>query len=114
MFRDFLWICGRSSLVVSPLVLYSVQPSHAADLQDQSPQRSLSVPADEIFDNPSHVVGENYFMEETGEQRFQIIGMTRKLLLLVVFVEAGSDVIRIVWARKAVDYEESIYQDQFR
>jgi uncharacterized DUF497 family protein len=41
--------------------------------------------------------------------------MTRKLLLLlVVFVEPGSDVIRIVSARKAVDYEESIYHDQFR
>jgi uncharacterized DUF497 family protein len=54
-------------------------------------------------------------MEESGEQRFQIIGMTRKLLLLpVVFVEPGSDVIRIVSARKAVDYEESIYHDQFR
>lgn len=54
-------------------------------------------------------------MEEAGEQRFQIIGMTRNLvLLLVVFVERGADVIRIVSARKAVDYEESIYNDQFR
>jgi len=71
--------------------------------------------AAEIFDDPNHVVGDNYFMEEAGEQRFQIIGMTRNLLLLlVVFVERGSDVIRIVSARKAVDYEESIYNDQFR
>jgi len=72
--------------------------------------------AAEIFDDPNHVVGENYFMEETGEQRFQMIGMTRSLvLLLVVFVEpAGSDVVRIITARKAVDYEESIYKDQFR
>ena len=71
--------------------------------------------AAEIFDDPNHVVGDNYFMEETGEQRFQIIGMTRDLVLvLVVFVEPGSDVIRIVSARKAVDYEESIYNDQFR
>ncbi|HBY63283.1 MAG TPA: hypothetical protein DEH78_25965 [Solibacterales bacterium] len=37
--------------------------------------------AAEIFDDPNHVVGENYFMEETGEQRFQVIGMTRKLVL---------------------------------
>jgi uncharacterized DUF497 family protein len=51
--------------------------------------------AAKISDDPTHVVGENYFMEESGEQRFQIIGMTRKLLL-VVFVEPGSDVIRIV------------------
>ena len=68
----------------------------------------------EIFDDPNHVVGENYFMEETGEQRSQMIGMTRNLaLLLVVFVEPGSDVIRIISARKAVDYEESIYNGQF-
>ena len=71
--------------------------------------------ATEIFDDPNHVVGDNYFMEETGDQRFQMIGLTRSLvLLLVVFVEPGSDVIRIISARKAVDYEESIYNDQFR
>ncbi|MCX6613599.1 MAG: BrnT family toxin [Acidobacteria bacterium] len=70
--------------------------------------------ASEIFDDPNHVAGNNYFIEESGEQRFQIIGMTRNLvLLLVVFVEPGSEVIRIISARKAVDYEESIYNDQF-
>ncbi|MCX6596282.1 MAG: BrnT family toxin [Acidobacteria bacterium] len=71
--------------------------------------------AAEIFEDPNHVVGDNYFIEDAGEQRFQIIGMTRKLtLLLVVFVEPASDLIRIISARKAVEYEESIYQDQFR
>jgi uncharacterized protein len=66
--------------------------------------------AAEVFDDPNHVVGDNYYMEESGEQRFQMIGMTRGLvLLLVVFIEPGSDAIR-----KAVDYEESIYNDQFR
>ena len=45
----------------------------------------------------------------------KIIRVTRSLvLLLVVFVEPGADVIRIISARKAVDYEESIYNDQFR
>ena len=33
----------------------------------------------EIFDDPNHVVGENYFMEDAGEQRFQMIGMTAGL-----------------------------------
>lgn len=71
--------------------------------------------AAEIFEDPNHLAGENYYMEETCEQRFQIIGMTRNLvLLLVVFVEPGADVIRLISARKAVDYEESIYNDQFR
>jgi uncharacterized DUF497 family protein len=36
------------------------------------------------------------------------------MMLLVVFVEPGGDVIRFISARKAVDYEESIYNDQFR
>jgi uncharacterized DUF497 family protein len=54
-------------------------------------------------------------MEESGEQRFQVIGMTRNLMMpLVALVEPGSDLIRIVSARKAADYEESIYHDQFR
>ena len=43
--------------------------------------------AAEVFDDPNHVVGGNYFIEEIGEQRCQVIGTTRKLLLLlVVFV----------------------------
>jgi uncharacterized DUF497 family protein len=44
--------------------------------------------------------------------------MTRDLiLLLVVFVDRsdpGAEVIRLISARRAVDYEEHIYQDQFR
>jgi len=71
-----------------------------------------------VFDDPNHVVGDNYFIESAGEQRYQIIGMTRKLvLLLVVFVGRSKpdvDVIHLISARKAVDYEESIYNDQFR
>jgi uncharacterized DUF497 family protein len=73
--------------------------------------------AQEVFDDPNHVAAENYFIETEGEQRYQIIGMTRSLvLLLVVFVDRstpGTDTIRIISARKAVDYETSIYQDQF-
>jgi len=70
--------------------------------------------ASEVFDDPRHVVGDNYFIESDGEQRYQVIGMTRKLvLLLVVFVDRLG-VIHLISARKAVDYEESIYTDQFR
>jgi uncharacterized DUF497 family protein len=72
--------------------------------------------AAEVFDDPHHVVGDNYFVESDGEQRYQVIGMTRKLiLLLVVFVDrqADGEVIHLVSARKAVDYEENIYSDQF-
>lgn len=73
--------------------------------------------AAEVFDNPNHVVGGNYFIEEIGEQRCQVIGTTRKLLLLlVVFVERSqndTNVIRLISARKAVEYEKSISNDQF-
>src|SRR6266404_5825669 len=74
--------------------------------------------AAEVFDDPNHVAGDNYFIKRDGEQRYQVIGMTRKLvLLLVVFVECRQpdvEVIHVISARKAVDYEESIYNDQFR
>ena len=44
--------------------------------------------------------------------------MTRRLvLLLVVFVDRRQpdvDVVHQISSRKAVDYEESIYNDQFR
>ena len=83
--------------------------------RNQKLHRVSFTTAAEISEDPNHVVGDNYYVEETGEQRFQIIGITRNLvLLLVVFIEPGADVIRVVSARKAVDYEESIYNDQFR
>jgi uncharacterized DUF497 family protein len=74
--------------------------------------------AQEVFDDPNHVAAENYFVESEGEQRYQVIGMTRNLVrLLVVFVDRdtpGAETIHTLPARKAVDYETSIYQDQFR
>ncbi len=73
--------------------------------------------AQEVFEDPHHVIIENYLMEEGGEQRMQAIGLSRNLfLLLVIFVDrsAGDDaVIHIISARKATAYEESTYQDQF-
>jgi len=64
------------------------------------------------------VAGENYFIESEGEQRHQLIGMTRSLTLpLVVFVDhsdSDAEVIHLISARKAVDYEKSVYEDQFR
>ena len=71
-----------------------------------------------VFDDPNHVAAENHFVEYDGEQRYQVIGMTRSLvLLLVVFVdrrEPDAEVIHLISARKAVDYEKDIYEDQFR
>ena len=71
-----------------------------------------------IFDDPNHVVTENYFIEQEGEQRYQAIGTSGGLvLLLVVFVDrSGPDeeIIHIISARKATAYEKSAYKDQFR
>jgi hypothetical protein len=74
--------------------------------------------AAEVFDDPNQVVGDNYFIKSDGEQRYQVIGMSRGLaLLLAVFVDRSRpevEVIHLILARKAVDYEKSIYNDQFR
>lgn len=72
--------------------------------------------AREVFADLNQIPGDSRVID--GEERQQIIGMTRGLvLLLVVFVdcsEAGIETIRIISARKAVAYEQSAYEDQFR
>jgi uncharacterized protein len=74
--------------------------------------------AEEVFRDPNQIVLENYYFEYEGEQRYQIIGMTQNLLLLlVIFVDrsiAHEQTVRIISARKATAYEQGIYQDQFR
>jgi uncharacterized DUF497 family protein len=71
-----------------------------------------------IFMDPNHVVTENYFIEEDGEQRYQAIGKSSGVvLLLVVFVGRSGpeeEIIHIISARKATAYEKSVYKDQFR
>jgi len=66
-----------------------------------------------VFSDPNQVTVENYFIEDQGEQRYGIIGLTLGfVLLLVVFVdrtEAGVETIHIVSARKAEKYEAKIY-----
>ncbi len=70
--------------------------------------------AKEVFEDPNQVVAENYFTG--GEQRYQIIGMTHKsVLLLVVFVDRDSpdiEIIHIVSARKAESLEEEADEEQ--
>jgi uncharacterized DUF497 family protein len=74
--------------------------------------------AAEVFGVPHVIVTENYQLDGEREQRYVGIGMTRKLTLaVVVFVdrsEEGIEIIHIISARKAVAYEQSIYQDQIR
>ena len=72
--------------------------------------------AREVFTDPNHIVTENYHIEDDGEQRYLAIGMTLNIaLVVVVFVEraeASVEIIHIISARKAVAYEQSIYEDQ--
>jgi uncharacterized DUF497 family protein len=45
-----------------------------------------------VFDDPAHVILDNYYIMDDGEQRQQAIGMSGKLLLLlVVFVDRSAD-----------------------
>ena len=68
----------------------------------------------EVFADPNQIVAENYLVE--SEQRYQVIGMTCNLvLLLVVFVDRSKkniEVIHIISARKAEAEEERIYAEQ--
>jgi uncharacterized protein len=70
--------------------------------------------AQEVFNDPNQVVSENCFID--NEQRYQIIGMTKGLVLLVVvyvdYSTADQEIIRIISARKAEAFEESLYEDQ--
>jgi uncharacterized DUF497 family protein len=46
---------------------------------------------------------------DPDEERFTIIGMSRRGLLLVVYTERHEDTIRIISARKAADHEIRAY-----
>ena len=72
--------------------------------------------AAEVFADAFIVTAEDII--DGDEQRWHAIGMTGELiLLLVVFVErtdGGAEVIRIISARKANEYEQNIYKEQFQ
>jgi hypothetical protein len=46
---------------------------------------------------------------DPDEERFTIIGMSRRGLLLVVYTERRADTIRIISARKAANHETRAY-----
>ena len=71
--------------------------------------------AREIFYDPYLVTQENYFIDD--EQRYVAMGRTEKQqLLVVVFIDYSTDELthfHIINARKAEDYEQRTYSDQF-
>ena len=71
--------------------------------------------AQEVFEDPNHVVIENYRLVVEHEQRYQAIGLSRGMLLLaVIFVDRSENeeelVIRLISARKANQYEAFLYE----
>ena len=66
-----------------------------------------------VFIDDGSVIRPNSVDENTGEERFDIIGMAYNNLMFVVYVERitldNQDVIRIISARLAERKEERIY-----
>ena len=73
--------------------------------------------AKEVFSDPNQVTSRDYHIQDQGEQRFGIIGLTFELILVMaVYVdrsEADAEIIHIISARKADKYERRAYEDQF-
>ena len=71
------------------------------------------VEAQEIFSDPLHIAKLDYRFN-CFEERWISIGVTQNYKLLVVanlfFTEDGSEIIRIISARKANKYERDFYE----
>ena len=69
----------------------------------------------EAFDDPNQVVELDCLVE--GQQRYHLIGLSGGLILVVVvYVDhsvPGNEVIRLISVRRAVKYEERLYEKQF-
>jgi uncharacterized DUF497 family protein len=69
---------------------------------------------EQVFGDPFVLILEDRTDPLTGEMRYQAIGRSLlQALLAVTFVERAAEEIHIVSVRKADDYEESAYADQF-
>lgn len=67
---------------------------------------------------PIRLSSKNYFIEDQGEQRQTILGMTERLALIIVILvdrdSAAGDTIHLISARKADKYEQTIYSSSFQ
>jgi hypothetical protein len=68
-----------------------------------------------VFDDPLHLSRQDRI--ENGEERWQTIGMVAESVILIVahtWVDSdGSEIIRIISARRATKSERTIYEDNF-
>ena len=67
---------------------------------------------------PIRLSSKKYFIEDQGEQRQTILGMTERLALIIVILvdhdSAAGDTIHLISARKADKYEQTIYSSSFQ
>ena len=73
---------------------------HGIDFADVAP----------LFDNDHIIIEDDRF--EYGEVRLIALGLLIGRLIVVVYVERGTDTIRLISARKASNYEEKQYFSQ--
>jgi uncharacterized DUF497 family protein len=64
-----------------------------------------------VFDDPNLIKIYDEKHSSSKEERWDIIGMTRDLLLFVVETEIDDDTVVIISARKANKQEEDIYNE---
>jgi uncharacterized DUF497 family protein len=81
--------------------------SHKAKINLQRHEISFEE-ACSVFDDEDSVDALDESHSE-DEIRFNVIGLTDRGLLFVVYTERGDDVIRIISARKTTKFEEDIY-----
>lgn len=62
--------------------------------------------ATEVFYDDRAVIEDD---PDPDEERFSIIGMSRRRMLFVVYTERGDDTTRIISARKAAKHEARAY-----
>src|ERR1017187_6489901 len=93
----------RASIRAIYVCVYTIESYMRFTWNPEKARRNLRIhgvsseTAAEIFHDPNHVVTENYFIEEEGGQRYQAIGASRGLvLLLVVFVDRSHPTEEII------------------
>ena len=67
--------------------------------------------ATEVFNDP-HLVENEDAVHSDGELRFVTIGYSARRILVVVFTEPRSGVIRIISARLPTPLERKLYEEQ--
>ncbi len=66
----------------------------------------------EMFDHPTLILQD--VRKDYGEERWVAIGQLQSLLCVVVYTERPGDVLRVISARKATQYERQRYEKRIK